>query len=243
MNKQLKVNVWLPRHKREQFISIYKNFEEKYEKAMKTLFFDIEGDVNQYKEELAEEYNTVFNFEIDDPSDILQQIEEDTLEYYRSEKLMEYNLHLSLLSTVYQVFEQQLRGFIYSELNHATNSIRTKENFPDFGFNMGEIKEAYKFINYDLTKTSQWDTVKTLSDLVNTYKHGDGRAARRLYQNRPNFFLKAYYGGERVMDVELTTNGEIVFDIERINFKSYTRSLIEFWEEFPEHLDPIVTVE
>jgi hypothetical protein len=243
MSEQVQVNVWLPKHKREQFISIYKNFEEKYGKAMNTLFFDIEGNAKKHKEELAEEYSTAFNYENVDPGDIYQQIEEESYEYYKSEKLMEYNLHLSLLSTVYQIFEQQLRGFIYSEVNHSTSSVRTIKDFPKFGVNMGQIKKAYKLISYDLTITPQWETINTLSDLINTYKHGDGHSAKRLYENNPDFFLKAYYGDERVMDVELTTNGEIVFDIEKIGFKSYTHALIEFWENFPEHLNPFVTVE
>lgn len=108
---------------------------------------------------------------------------------------------------------------------------------------MRQIKEAYEFLNYDLTKTSQWETVELLADLVNTYKHGDGRSANRLYKKNPDLFLKGYFGDERIMDVELTTNGEIVFDIEKVGFEEYTKALIGFWEDFPEHLNPIVTID
>ncbi|WP_368774585.1 hypothetical protein [Bacillus aerius] len=108
---------------------------------------------------------------------------------------------------------------------------------------MAQIKEAYEFLKYDLTKTSQWETVELLADLVNTYKHGDGRSANRLYNKNPDLFLKGYLGDERLMDVELTTNSEIVFDIEKVGFKKYTKALIGFWEDFPEHLNPIVTID
>lgn len=120
--------------------------------------------------------------------------------------------------------------------------IRTKDDFSKFGFNMGQIKEAYEFLNYDLTKTSQWETVELLADLVNTYKHGDGRSATRLYNKNPDLFLKGYFVDERLMDVELTTNAEIVFDIEKVGFDKYTNAIVEFWEDFPEHLNPVVEV-
>lgn len=242
MGEQVQVNVWLPKNKREQFISIYKKIEEKFNISVETLFNDIEGTANQYKEKLANDYGTAFNYEVVDPSDIFEQIEMEAYEFYRAEKLMEYNFHLSLLATTYQIFEQQLRGFVYSELNHSTSPIRTEE-FPNFGSSMNGIKEAYDFLNYDLTNTPQWETIKILADFVNTYKHGDGRSAKRLYKNKPDFFLKGYFGYERVMDIELTTNSEIVFDLEKVGFTEFTNAIIEFWEEFPEHLNTVHTFE
>ena len=243
MSEQLQLNVQLSKHKREQYLSIYKKLQEKFAVSMETLFSDIEGSANKYKEKLVEDYGTAYNYEVVDPSDIFENIEMETYEFYKSEKLMEYNFHLSLLATTYQIFEQQLRGFIYSELNHKISPIRTKDEFSNFGFNMGQIKEVYEFINYDLTKTSQWETVELLADLVNTYKHGDGRSATRLYNKNKDLFLKGYFGDERLMDVELTTNAEIVFDIDKVGFDKYTNAIIEFWEEFPEHLNPVVEVD
>ena len=243
MSEQVQLNVWLPKHKREQYIFIYKKLQEKFATTMETLFNDIEGTANTYKEKMAEKYGTAYNYDVVDPSDILENIEMETLEFYKSEKLMEYNFHLSLLATTYQIFEQQLRSFIYSELNHRMSPIRTKDEFSKFGFNMGQLKEAYEFLNYDLTKTPQWETVELLADLVNTYKHGDGRSATRLYNKNPDLFLKGYFGDERLMDVELTTNAEIVFDIEKVGFDKYTNAIIEFWEDFPEHLNSVVQVD
>jgi len=243
MREQVKLNVWLPKHKREQYLTIHKKLQEKFATTMETLFNDIEGSANKYKEKLVEEYGTAYDYEVVDPSDIFENIEMETYEFYKAEKLMEYNFHLSLLASTYQIFEQQLRGFIYSELNHKLSPIRTKDEFSKFGFNMGQIKEAYEFLNYDLTKTSQWETVELLADLVNTYKHGDGRSAKRLYNKNPDLFLKGYFGDERLMDVELTTNAEIVFDIEKVGFDKYTNAIIEFWEDFPEHLNPVVEID
>ncbi|PAE87667.1 hypothetical protein [Shouchella clausii] len=243
MGELVKFNVWLPKHKREQYISIHKKFQEKFATTMATLFNDIEENTNKYREKLLEDRWTANDYEVVDPSDIIESIEMEAYEYYKAEKLMKYNFHLSLLASTYQIFEQQLRGFIYSELNHKLSPVRTKEEFSAFGSNMGEIKEPYKFLKYDLTKTPQWETVKLLADLVNTYKHGDGRSATRLYNKNPDWFLKSHFGDERLMDIELTTNAEIVFDIEKIGFDKYSNAIIGFWEDFPEHLNPVVEID
>ncbi|MEK5187130.1 MULTISPECIES: hypothetical protein [Solibacillus] len=243
MSEQVQLNVWLTKYKRGQFILIHEKIQEKFASTMETLFNNIEDSANEYKEKLREEYATAYNYEVVDPSDIFEDIEMEAYEFYRSEKIMEYNFHLSLLATTYQIFEQQLRGFVYKELNHSTSPIRLVDEFSKFGFNMGEIKKAYEYLKYDLTKTPQWETIELLADLVNTYKHGDGRAATRLYKKNPDLFLKGFLGDKRVMDVELTTNAEIVFDIEKVSFNKYSNAIIEFWRDFPEHLSPVVDVD
>lgn len=243
MGEQVQLNIWLPKHKREKYILIFNKLQEKFDTAMKTLFNDIEGSANEYRSKMAEEYGTAYNYEVVDPSDIYEQIEMESYEFYRAEKLLEYNFHLSLLATMYQIFEQQLRGFIYSELNHPASPVRTEKDFPEFGDNMGKIKKVYQEVDYDVTVTPQWETIETLADLINTYKHGDGRSAKRLYKKNSDWFLKAYYDNKRVMDIELTTNGEIVFDLKKIGFNDYINAIVDFWEEFPEHLTGIVTVD
>ncbi|MCD8502855.1 MAG: hypothetical protein LRY71_15835 [Bacillaceae bacterium] len=94
-----------------------------------TLFSDIEGAANEYKEVLTEKYGTMYNYEVVDPGDVYEEIELEAYEYYKSEKLMEYNFHFSLLATMYQIFEQQLRSFIYEEINHSSSSVKTEEAF------------------------------------------------------------------------------------------------------------------
>lgn len=182
---------------------------------METVFNDIEGEAEKYKNQLLKEYGSAYNYETVDPSDVFEHIEMESYAFYKAEKLMEYNFHLSLLASTYQIFEQQLRAFIYSEINQKFSPVRIEVEFSKFGINMGQIKETYERLNYNLTNTSQWKTIELLADLVNTYKHGDGRSAKRLYDKNPELFLKSHFEDKKLMDVELTTNAEIVFNIEK----------------------------
>lgn len=242
MSETVEINGWLSDFKRNRYISTHKTLVTKHEITMKTLFSDIEQTAKDHREYLVQRYASMSSGEYTDVGDFHEQINEETYEFYESERLMQYNFHMSLLAMMYQIFEQQLRGFIYEELNHDLSPVRTTEEFHEFGTNMNWIKEAFKYVDYDLEKTMFWDSITLLSDLINTYKHGDGRSAKRLYKKKPEIFLTGYDGKQRLMDQELTTNSEIVLDIEQLDFKSFADAIIGFWNEFPEHVSGIHTL-
>lgn len=137
------------------------------------------------------------------------------------------------------MFEQQLRSFVYFSFNHRFSRVSTSP-FQQFGTDMNELKEAFNHLNYDLTTNSNWSDIYTLSDIVNTFKHGDGRSARRLHRNHPSFF-KVDSNNLRIMDAEFTTNNVPVFELDEISFNTYADAIINFWSEVPEHLSGTYT--
>ena len=240
MSKTVEINVWLYDYQREEFISVHKKILEKYNAIIQTTFSEIEKSTEKYGDELLEKYGSMYDYEKVDPGDIFENISHKKYEYYQMEKLMEYNVKLSILSVAYQIFEQQLRKFIYQELNQSFSPVRT-EDFVKVGINMWEIKELYKVAGYDLETCSYWDDISILADIVNTFKHGKGRSSERLYKNNPNLFLKSYFSKEKIIDQELTSNSAIVLDLDQIDFKYYLYTIINFWNQFPEHINGTYT--
>ncbi|MDM8151045.1 hypothetical protein [Priestia megaterium] len=241
MGETVVLTAYMDPFKRDKYQSIYKSMKSNYKLAMKMLYGNKEANVETYRKELVDSFSTHYNYEYVDAGDVFATIEEETWEFREAQNLMEYNYHFSLLSTMYQMFEQQLRKFIYEELNHRLSPVRTDGEFADFGANMGKIKKAFKHVNYDLESNLYWHTIDTLADLVNAYKHGDGRSAKNLYKKHPEFFLQYHHTKERVMDRALTTNTEIVFDMKEANFDKFANTLIYFWDDFPEHLSGTYT--
>lgn len=236
----MKLNIWLPEYKRKEFILVHKNILEKYEQITQLVFYSIEETTEKYGNELVEKYGKMYDYETMDPSDIFEKISYEKYEYYQMEKLMEYNVSLGILSTAYQILEQQLRKFIYEELNQSFSPVRT-DDFVKVGINMWEIKELYKVTGYDLETCSYWDDISILADIVNTFKHGKGISSERLYKNNPNLFLKSYFSKEKIIDQELTSNSAIVLDLDQIDFKYYLYTIINFWNQFPEHINGTYT--
>lgn len=234
MSKTVKINVWLYDYQREEFMSIHKKILEKYNVIILSTFSEVEKNTEKYGDELLEKYGSMYDYETVDPGDIFENISYEKYEYYQMEKLMEYNIKLSILSVAYQIFEQQLRKFIYQELNQSLSPVRTEE-FSKVGTNMGEIKDLYNIAGCNLESYEYWNHINILSDIVNTFKHGKGRSSKRLYNSSPNLFLKSYFSKENLMDQELTSNAAIVLDIEEINIEHYISVIINFWNQFPEH--------
>ncbi|MDR4914107.1 hypothetical protein RGU76_03030 [Bacillus pseudomycoides] len=238
--KTVQLTAWLNPYRRNQYVAMYERMKDKHSSVMALLFPNHERVAEEHYKELETEYSTAFDWENTDPADVFQMIQEKAYEFYEFEVLMEHNYYLSFLTNMYQIFEQQLRSFVYSELNHSFSPVRTK-NLAKFGTNMNEIKEAYKALDYDLEKNTYWETIHILSDIANTFKHGDGRSAKRLFKKHPEMFKVYEYDNQRVMDRELTTNSEVVFEIEKIDFNTYADALINFWKEFPENLEGTYT--
>lgn len=233
------LSAWLPTYQREQYIETYEHMKDKYTIVMDTLFSDHMKSADEHMKKLDAEYATAFNYDEVDPSDVYEMIHEKAMQFYQSEVLMEHNFHLLLLSNIYQMFEQQLRSFVYSAFNHKFSPVSTGP-FQKIGLNMNELKDAFSYLNYDLTTNSHWNTIYTLSDIVNTFKHGDGRSAKRLQTNNPSFF-KIDNSNQRIMDSEFTTNSVPVFELEEIPFDNYADALKGFWHEVPEHLSGTYT--
>ncbi|MEH7464820.1 hypothetical protein V7166_23075 [Bacillus thuringiensis] len=238
--KIVQLTAWLNLYQRSQYMGIYARMKDNHSSAMDLLFPDHEKAAEEHYKQLEIEYSTVFDWEKTDPDHVLQTIHAKAYEFYEFEVLMEHNYYLSFLANMYQIFEQQLRSFVYGELNHRLSPVRTNK-LAKFGTNMNGIKEAYKALGYDLEQNMYWETISTLSDIVNTFKHGDGRSAKRLFKKHPEMFKVDKYNNQRVMDRELTTNSEVVFEIEAIDFNTYADTLISFWREFPERLEGTYT--
>lgn len=233
------LSAWLSSYQREQYVEPFKHMKEKHTFIMNTLFSDHMKSTDEHMKKLEAEYSTAFNYDVIDPGDVYEMIHEKAFQFYESEVLMEHNFHLLLLSNIYQIFEQQLRSFMYSTFNHKFSPVSTGP-LKKFGLNMNELKDAFNHLDYDLTTNPHWNAIYTLSDIVNTFKHGDGRSAKRLHTTNPSFF-KVDSNNHRIMDSEFTTNSAPVFDLNEIPFDNYADAIISFWNTVPEHLSGTYT--
>lgn len=233
----VKVVAWLSHFKREQFIGVYNHLKEKQAQIQEVLFVNHVEAANLRAKELEKQYGTTFDWEKVDPADIYEKIMDEASEFYRHEVLMEHNHHLMMLSNMYQIFEQQIRGFIYEEINHPSNPVRLDMEYKDFGLRWDDIKMAYCSVGFNFEKSSSWKDIKVLKDIVNTFKHGEGNSSKRLLEVKPDYFLKGDFDGKSIMESMRTTNFEVVFDVEKIDFNYYADAIIRFWKEMPEHLE------
>lgn len=195
------ITLWLSNSEKALYINLYQTILESYKEVNKLVFNNMEQRFKMYQDEVRNELEKIYSGDIE-ISDIIEEAG-NRLDLY---KLMEYQYHFSSLVNLYQVFEQQIRKYLYKELNHPLSNVRTKENMDAFATKFGNLRKILNELNYPLEKMS-WPIIDELNKIANTYKHGDGTSAKRLFLKNKDIFVNEitrffYYAEPRSKEEE-----------------------------------------
>jgi len=130
---------------------------------------------------------------------------------------------------LYQLWEQQLRSFLFREISH----VREME-FKGFCKEFKEIKAELKSHNVDVKSFSRWGKIDELRELCNVIKHGDGRALNRLREINPSLFRKGSVITVDLVELYKTSLLEETLDVNETTLQDYRDALLSFWDEIPE---------
>jgi hypothetical protein len=186
---EVKISIWLPSHKRDSFLTLYETMLSNYINTIELVYSNIKERFEQYQKEEYEKLMNQYRGTNIDPADIdYSDIGSEASYRVERDLLMRYQYHFSSLVNLYQVFEQQIRKYLYKELNHRLSQVRTKDEMPNFATTFGEIKNVLKVLNYPIGRVPSWSTIDELNKIANTYKHGDGNSAKSLYRKNKTIF-------------------------------------------------------
>jgi len=179
----MKVQLYLDIRVKNQMKNPIEFFAEIYTKRIKHLFTEIEQESKAIANKRYHELGKSFHPDFQDATDLAEAALEAGVEHYEGLALMQYNTKLMWISTLYQFWEQQVRKFVFVEVNRTHRFIKKGNEivFKDFcARGIDDIKEVFKVFNQDLEKLSSWDKLNELRLLANVIKHGDGRSATQL---------------------------------------------------------------
>jgi len=121
---------------------------------------------------LKEAYETIpnnYNHEYDDGSEYGEKIEEYVGDRMQEQSLMHYQFVLMSLSNLYQVFEQQLRKWLFEEMTHHHNeyinqiefTLDKEEDYGEFYSQFGALRNVLQEMKLTFTmptkEISEWD--------------------------------------------------------------------------------------
>ena len=173
-----------------------------------------------------------------DPADFATSAWEYGIEYGMSMYLMQYNVRLMNIATLYQVWEQQIRSFLYEELTRhhrfeiSKGKYLTIKEFCAKGFQ--DIKDVFKQLDTNFELFISYSKINELRLLANVIKHGDGGSATQLKKLRPDIFDSS--SGIDKMELYKTTLNEVVLEVDDGELREYGDALLEFWDEIPERM-------
>ncbi len=224
----MKSQLYVPETARRYLKSVISDYVEIYLQKLLPVFKDIESDADKYANDFFDNFmSQPACDDFIDSSSIAEEAEDIGVDHYLHLKLGKYNLTATWHATLYQVWEQQLRWFLFQEISHVYNI-----QFGTFCTKLSEIKEKFKFHNVDIESFSCWPQIRELSLLCNVIKHGEGKSEKELRKIKPTLFKQE--DGTDYMKTFKTTLLEETLSINEMTLQSYGKALLSFWDEIPE---------
>ncbi|WP_413379108.1 hypothetical protein [Paenibacillus taichungensis] len=233
----MKPFIYLPDYQKEPYIERIHSYVKTYKERLATQFNNIDEESEQETEKYYSEIGSYFNPDRDDPADFAERARDFGFDYWQTLNLMKYNTYMMTLSTLYQVWEQQVRELSFKEItryHHFVDKKGMKLEFKNFCTTFGEIKTLFLNSDWQPTSITSWDTINELRLVQNVIKHGDGAAADQLKSIQPGYFRDV--NGKLIMDLYSSTLNEIALSIPDTAIDRYREALVEFWEEMPERV-------
>ena len=215
---------------RKDFIKQIERFTLAIEQKVIVGFQNLEEEADQVRDEALSDIGQGWN--PDNDQAVAYEIAEDAgIDYYTSMQGVEQTLLNSCVVSLYQLFEQQRiyilrRGFLeYSQTAKPSD------------FTAHEFKNAMKLCTINIESFDSWNKVKEMQSLCDAIKHAEGRSSEKLRLSRPDLFQHPdFRENEQLLPwpsnskLYFTLNGEGIY-ISLEDLKSYTTSLVQFWNE------------
>lgn len=229
-----KVQLYLWEGIRNKKISEIELYENTFIKKICCIFDNLEKEAEQISNDYYEKAMNGFSPEDSnfDPTSIAEDSLGLGIDYYQNYSLMKYNTLAMWTTMLYQMWEQQVRLFLYEEERHYFD-IEFKK-FCSSGIN--EIKTEFKKFNTDIERLESWHKIDELRLLANVFKHGDGQSAKILKEIRPDIFKDYEISNHDLLSLYNTTLLEKVVNVNESDFCDYCHALISFWRDLPEYM-------
>ncbi|MCR8853488.1 hypothetical protein MKY88_13850 [Lysinibacillus sp. FSL R7-0073] len=172
---ELYLNPYIQKTYSRVYDVLINNHKRTYEAIYKEIREDTKEVAKKFEQEAYEAISTSYIDEYDDGSDYYQEIEEYIVSRVQEEFLMHYQFELMSLSNLYQVFEQQLRKWLFEEMTNRHNeyinqieiTLKSDEDYGTFYSQFGALTKVLKELN--LTFTMPLEVEWSDEDLKNLF--------------------------------------------------------------------------
>ena len=149
---------------KESYTRIYDVLLETYNRTFEAVHKDIKENPQAVHDAYLKEARTVicgnFYSEYDDGSNYYEQLQDYVFGRMQEQSLMHYQFELMSLSNLYQVFEQQLRKWLFEEMTHNHNGYINQikyvlddeeKDYGTFYSKFGQLQRLLKEMNLTFT--------------------------------------------------------------------------------------------
>lgn len=225
----------VPDYLRSRWIEETQFFFDQANKRLLTQFADdtLEADAKSYSEAAYEKMGQRFDPDIHDPASDAEDAFHEGVEHYRLLSQMKKDVRLSMISTMYHIWEKELRDWLVQEVRYwAGRPVGDViwEQPIDYIFNL--LKDAGYV---DVRKENYFKALDALRLVVNVFKHGDGKSLKDLDKKYPNFTATAN-AGLFSKNLRMRVLKHEHMDVTDAHFDEFRGALISFWKSLPANM-------
>jgi hypothetical protein len=190
------------------------------------------SNIDQEAEQLGQDYfEEVMNSPGDgsiDPATLAELAMDKAISHYSDLSLVKYEFTAISTATLYLIWEQQVRRFLFKEMSHVCEI-----KYSEFCTGIKQVKEKFKKHNVDIEKLNSWPRLNELRLLCNVIKHGDGDSAKELLKINKDLFKPQYYKDVYRRNLDTTLLDEAL-QLNQYLFNNFGENIMTFWNELPE---------
>jgi len=227
----MKSQLYVPEDTRRCFRSQISSFVEIYSRKLLPVFEDMEKEADKYATDFYNDsMNQPSNGDSCDPGSIAEEARDIGIEHYYFLNLGRYHLTAAWHAMLYELWEQQIRLFLFREISKD----KAIGEFKTFCDNLCKIKKKLELHNVDTKKRLCWNKIDELRLLCNVIKHSDGASLDLLRKKNPALFKTGSFAKKELIELYRTSLLEQVLNIDETTLQDYKDALLSFWEKIPE---------
>jgi hypothetical protein len=229
IKKKMKAQIYTPQMTRDLHIRQISEFTWPFFNKILPQFRNIDDESEQVADDYWQQVMAIPADESSmlDPSDFAEQARDRGIDHYMMMSLGLYTATLAWHATLFEFFHQQVRLFLYKEMEHDF-----KVELKKFCTNFSEIKDVFSSYKFDITTINSWGKIYELQILCNTIKHGDGDSLEKLRSIAPGRFKMQ--NDIDLFNLHKTTLLEITLDVNEGTLREYQDAVCDFWKKIPE---------
>ena len=226
----------VPQYQRQKWIEETEFFYSQANKRLMSQFSDeiMTSDADEYAERVYEKLGERFNPDFHDPGCDAEDAFHEGVEFYRLLSEMKDDVRLSMVSTMFQNWEKELREWLVHEVRYWYPGRQVKEAI--WSATVDEIYNLLKVSGfYDVRAQPLFRSLDALRLVVNVFKHGDGKSLKDLDRKYPRFTARSHDGFyAQNLRMRLLRHEHMV--VTDADFEEFCHALISFWQGLPDNM-------
>ena len=227
----MKSQLYVPEDTRRYFQSEISSFVEIYSQKLLPVFGNMETEADKCENDFYNDYMNQPSYDDSvDPASIAEEARDIGIERYCFLKLGKYHLTAAWHAMLYELWEQQIRSFLFREISKDEPT----GGFKKFCDKLEKIKAQLEFHNVDIKNCLCWHKIDELRQLCNVIKHSGGSSLGPLREKNPALLKKGSVVEVELIELYRTSFLEEVLNIDETTLQDYKDALLSFWEKIPE---------